>query len=213
MGFTQGAADQLEEITLLVMREKGIPMFRCDFQASKFQNLKYLQLSHNKLENLDYVDQLESLEELNVNFNNLRVLNNLERLRNLVSLSASNNQLEDVSGISGCTELRVLHLYKNRLARLEDLQKCFLNLHCLEELDVGQNPITKVYNLKLDLILCLDNLVKFNDEILSKKDRDQASSFQRQGADYRPSTAKSVKQSQQLMSQSFYQFSNFSTTQ
>ena len=148
-----------------------------DFSAKGHDELKFLSMNKNQLENLEGITNLKSLKELHLN----------------------ENQITSLRGISGCNSLRVLNLNQNKLEGFDEVP----NLPALEEISMTHCPITSIAEvgklikyknlrslnlsetplaeeqgeaLKKEVLILLDglNLVSFNAEEVTKEEIDDA---------------------------------------
>mmetsp|Transcript_59683 Transcript_59683/g.146605 ORF Transcript_59683/g.146605 Transcript_59683/m.146605 type:complete len:863 (-) Transcript_59683:35-2623(-) len=114
-------------------------------------NLCGLYLEHNQLEMLpEGISSLISLSVLNVNYNKVaRFPANMKRLTNLLHLKISHNLIEDIrepdQGMLSLSQLQTLHLHRNRILELPDIESMF---QTSEGYDLGH--LTSLTDLRLD---------------------------------------------------------------
>ncbi|MFS0821462.1 leucine-rich repeat domain-containing protein [Bacillus sp. 1P02SD] len=128
----------------------------------KAGNLSFLDLSGNKIENLELLSNLTNLSNLYLNSNNISditPLSGLEKLRTLTlrgnkiedisalkdltalaELDFSNNEVEDISALSTLTNIRTLLLGENKIKVISVLK----NLRALAELDFSNNQVEDI---------------------------------------------------------------------
>ncbi|XP_033118984.1 uncharacterized protein LOC117118494 [Anneissia japonica] len=104
--------------------------------------LTNLDVSCNKLDNLSFLNCLNSLEELFGSHNRLRTVTDLSRCRKLQEVNLSSNNLTDISGLKGLPLLKTLHLSRNLLT--SEAMQALGKLRSLQELDLSHNRITKL---------------------------------------------------------------------
>jgi hypothetical protein len=81
-----------------------------------------LNLSSNRLENIDKLRFLSKLEILDLKANRIRSLKAIEHLSKLQRIDASQNLIESLDGFgSGNNQLQVVVLFQNNLKDLEEL--------------------------------------------------------------------------------------------
>ncbi|MCR5146578.1 MAG: hypothetical protein K6B70_04460, partial [Clostridia bacterium] len=139
-----------------------------------FRNLKVLNLSNNKVGNLDKLSELKNLETLTIRNNGLTDLNSVKNLKSLKQLDASHNEITNVSGLSELTNLEMLLLDSNRI---ENNVAPLHNLSNLSVLSLSDNGVSSVRDLK-DLKLTafygaynkIESLKDLNQEKLSTID-------------------------------------------
>lgn len=114
-----------------VCRVAGLPL-----------RLTQLNLSHNKLEHLDFVGELTHLRELDVSFNRLSSLAGLTSRVPLEVLTAEDNRIQRTTGLEGVQSLRVLSLSNNYISDIDEL--LFLpTTPALTLLSLTGNPVTR----------------------------------------------------------------------
>ncbi len=111
--------------------------------------LRYLNLSHNGLNNIDSIDfkDLSNLQILDISFNNwCKVLRkrHLSNLNNLQTFILSNNEISNIESgaFSSMNSLQILILSNNSLYELS--KNMFIGLMNLKILDLSSNLIIKV---------------------------------------------------------------------
>lgn len=85
------------------------------------KNLKFLDLSHNNITNLNCVRYMEELKYLFASNNNISNISFLEKLKNLEYLSLSSNSISDMQGIENCSKIKHLDMSYNYLDNIGDL--------------------------------------------------------------------------------------------
>ncbi|EJW05099.1 hypothetical protein EDEG_00812 [Edhazardia aedis USNM 41457] len=125
-------------------------------RIAKLTKLVKMDLSNNCLKYLpDEIVELKSLTWLNLSNNQLRELpKNLKKLSNLEELGLGVNELRELPDMSGLLKLRILPVFKNKLVKINNLNKC----DGLEKLDVSDNNINE---FPID-VLYLKNIKYFN---------------------------------------------------
>lgn len=128
--------DSIGKVTLVNIRIRTI-----DSPPLPFTNLTYLNLSFNRISEIDGLAHLVALETLDVSHNKIFDLSSVNRMRSLVILRAENNLVEILKPISSCTKIKHLFLGNNNIqweeiAYLESLK-------ILEVINVGKNPLEK----------------------------------------------------------------------
>jgi len=103
---------------------------------NKCPKLIQLNLSHNKIKNVQALDSLCWLRMLNLEHNFVQVLE--PRCTSLEVLIASNNRVEEIN-LNELKQLRVLHLQNNRLHNLPQLRMLGLS-----ELNISHNQLNQL---------------------------------------------------------------------
>ena len=154
------------------------------------ENILYLCLNQNEINNIDCIDKLENLEELQINFNfiekipksisKLRKLkklwaceNNISLIENLPnsieSLWLANNYIENIpENFKELINLKELNLSGNFISDLKDLYLIqeikTLNKIYLSDINFGENPIC-YYNNYRNIMLLIFHYVEVVDQI------------------------------------------------
>ncbi|CAL6034118.1 leucine-rich_repeat protein [Hexamita inflata] len=151
-------------------------------QLLQMINLEILDLSANKITNIDSLSELSHLQELYISLNmnleiqkplmllNLRILNisntliyNIDSLSNLVSLqqlNVSGNNISSIESLASLVNLQQLNVSVNQITKIESLA----SLVNLQQLDVSRNEISSIKSLvnlvELQLLDISDNQIK-----------------------------------------------------
>lgn len=140
--------DTLEELDLYDNRINHISS-----ALNKFEKLKNLDLSFNKIKNIKNIDKLVNLENLYFVQNKIKEIKNLETLKKLKNLELGGNKIEEISNtMNQLPAVEQLWLGKNKIPRLENLS----NLLNLRVLSIQSNRITKIEGL--DKLVNLEEL-------------------------------------------------------
>lgn len=112
-------------------------------EISVLKNLKYLYAENNQIERLDGLDGLEKLASVELNENNLTNLEGLGNLPNLTQISLADNNISDLEGIQGLKNLRELAINGNEaladitpLLKLEHLESVRLDKTAVSDEDI-----------------------------------------------------------------------------
>ena len=111
---------------------------------AKFKNLKYIDLSHNKLiRNIDSLAMLVDLEYLDLSSNRIITLNSLQYLKNLTTLKINYNQIVTIDNfIQHAINMNYLDLTANRIQKISDY--LINKLSNLKTLYLSKNSITNI---------------------------------------------------------------------
>jgi internalin A len=119
------------------------------------RRVTYLNLDHNRIMQVDWLDFFNSLESLSLSHNRIENVAALTDKTTLRELDLSANRLTSVAALSKLTSLRHLDLSRNRLSQIPALGA----LTSLETLAISSNPgidiaplsaLTKLSELDLD---------------------------------------------------------------
>lgn len=108
------------------------------------QSIKILNLSNEKLENLEGIEYLTNIEELYLDNNSLEQINRLRTLTKLRILHLQRNRISDISPLEGLRDLTELSLNGNRIISLNPLS----SLINLQKLYFTENNITDIKPIK-----------------------------------------------------------------
>ncbi|KII66700.1 Protein phosphatase 1 regulatory subunit 7 [Thelohanellus kitauei] len=115
-------------------------------------DLTYLDLSFNRIKQIENIETLVKLEELYFANNRIREIKNLEPFVNLRLLELGSNKIKMIDGLETLVNLEELHLGRNHIKQIE-------NLGCLKKLRIlvlSSNYIEKICGLEN-----LENLKQF----------------------------------------------------
>jgi internalin A len=140
--------EQLEKYDLYDNDISEIRYFSNVHQSFKFQNLRVLDLSYNKLQKLNGLDDLaNTLEELYLIHNDITVVAGLDKLVNLKILELGDNEIYKIDdALENLVNLKELYLGSNNLDDLA-IQNTFKNLSSLELFSGQANLITSLENV------------------------------------------------------------------
>ncbi|CAD8097280.1 unnamed protein product [Paramecium sonneborni] len=126
---------------------------KIDF-LNNLKDLKYLNLGGNFIEKIDFLVFNIQLEELNIRRNKISTLKgSFSNTKKLKILDASNNQISDISFIDTITELEELNMSKNQISILkiesqnENLNILDLSYNQIEDLRVLEFKFPYLTNL------------------------------------------------------------------
>lgn len=112
-------------------------------ELCSLSKLIYLDISSNKLDNINCVNTLPSLERLFCTHNSLSKLPSLSVLKRLKEVDFSCNSLVDLSGLKGCNKLEIIVVDKNRIKNVASIS----NLKSLQELKISCNLISDLKSI------------------------------------------------------------------
>ncbi|HEY0089026.1 MAG TPA: leucine-rich repeat protein [Candidatus Lokiarchaeia archaeon] len=92
----------------------------------KIQNLKRLNLSHNKISKIENIDKLIDLKFLNLSFNRIEEIKGLENLTQLEELFLHVNYIKEIKGLETLINLDKLTLWLNPI-KFNELYLLFLS--------------------------------------------------------------------------------------
>ncbi|MBP6659221.1 MAG: leucine-rich repeat domain-containing protein [Chitinophagales bacterium] len=132
----------------------------------KLPNLQQLNLSFNKITQLENLDKLPNLQKLDISGNKITQLKNLDKLPNLQELIISDNEITQLENLDKLPNLQELIISLNQITQLENLDK----LPKLQQLDISVNEITQLENLdKLpnlqELIISWNKITKIENTV------------------------------------------------
>jgi Leucine-rich repeat (LRR) protein/cold shock CspA family protein len=107
---------------------------------NNLNDLEELCLCENDITDIYFVRKLTKLKELCLCNNNIYDINDLKNLIQLEDLKIFANQISDISPLRNLSNLRILDISGNNISDMEMLKK----LYNLEDLDIAVNEITDV---------------------------------------------------------------------
>lgn len=140
--------EQLEKYDLYDNHISEIKYFSNVQINFKFQNLRVLDLSYNKLQKINGLDDLaNTLEELYLIHNDITVVSGLNKLVNLKILELGDNEIYKIdNALENLVNLKELYLGSNNLDT-KAIQNTFKKLVSLELLSSQANLITSLENV------------------------------------------------------------------
>ena len=102
--------------------------------------LSYLDISANCLEDISFINVLSSLKELHCANNKLQKIPNLSSLTKLEEIDISHNVLTSLSGLKGMRNLKTLNARDNEIASLVPVD----TLKSLTDLNISDNRLKKL---------------------------------------------------------------------
>jgi hypothetical protein len=138
-------------------------------------NLEVLHLSHNNIEEIHNLDDL-NLTELYLFGNNIRYAYSLDKLPKLRVLDLSRNKLKRIKGLKDLISLRKLFLSDNQISKISSL--VYLeNLQDLSDLDLCYNPVQKRKYYRFQVIYKLPQLRSLDGCAIDEKEPVKAENF------------------------------------
>eukprot|EP01024_Parvocaulis_polyphysoides_P070506 TRINITY_DN8702_c0_g1_i2.p1 TRINITY_DN8702_c0_g1~~TRINITY_DN8702_c0_g1_i2.p1 ORF type:complete len:169 (+),score=29.21 TRINITY_DN8702_c0_g1_i2:475-981(+) len=129
--------------------------------------LKKLSLQNNRLENLNGLQELISLEELYISCNGIQIIEGLNNLINLKILDLANNRIKKLEGIKNLSKLTDLWLDSNQIdQKFEEIEEEVAGnvQNSVTVLYMDDNPISKnqeEYQIKITQFYILLNMLNF----------------------------------------------------
>ncbi|XP_066434523.1 leucine-rich repeat-containing protein 69 [Eleutherodactylus coqui] len=142
----------------------------------RLENLKFLNLNNNLIENLPVeIQKLQRLEKLSINYNHLQhIPKELCVLQNLCELHLGHNQLETLpEHIGYLSNLKELRIYRNNLTGLPE---GLCRLRNLRILDVAGNQIqafpSRMHETPLQELYCEENPLLLKEPVSAIQDEE-----------------------------------------
>lgn len=115
----------------------------------------------NKLtqEDKEYLEKFSTLEALHMNSTKLSCLANMPDNEEMLRLELSDNGIEgsELVNLKKYEQLTTLKLAKNKIKTYDDIE-CLKELKSLKNLDLEQNPVSKLSDYKTHLFTMLPSL-------------------------------------------------------
>ncbi|VWU49819.1 leucine-rich repeat protein [Hepatocystis sp. ex Piliocolobus tephrosceles] len=139
-------------------------------EMSVSNNAKFLNISNNNIENLDFLNNL-----INKLYQTKHIKSVID-YSNLITLDISFNKLEQIDeNLFMLNNLQVLYLHSNRIKNISEIEK-LQQLSKLKKLTADNNPITDVYNkfYRLFVIHYLPQIKSLDFHEISKIERNKS---------------------------------------
>ncbi|CAL5990413.1 Conserved_hypothetical protein [Hexamita inflata] len=107
---------------------------------SQLENLEHLNLSQNRLQNVNELTSLRKLRVLDINQNRILDTRFLQDLAKMENLDISHNLIESINPLEGLIEIKQLDISQNKICSIAKLEK----LKKLEYLNISFNKIIQV---------------------------------------------------------------------
>ena len=107
-------------------------------------DLRLISLQHNSIKRIQHLDTTFRLVFLDLYHNRLEQITGVESLTNLRVLMLGKNRIKRIEGLQRCCRLSVLDLHGNRITQINGLD----NLAELKILNLAGNQIRKICNLQ-----------------------------------------------------------------
>ena len=137
---------------------------------SKLLELKYLNLSGNKLKRLESRELPDGLTELDVSSNDLMEISFVCSLQSLETIVLDQNRVSSTEAMRDCPELRIVSIRNNALADM----KCIEDLEeskNLQGLCIEGNPLSAVDFVRLRVISMLPQLTSLEGKKIVSEER------------------------------------------
>lgn len=159
----------LQQISLLNLSLNQISSANYDFSC--MPNLTQLDLSYNKISNLDNLILPKTVLRLSVQKNSLLSIKWIQDYAELMELDISYNKIQDITPVFGLKNLISLTAHNNNIAYIDWLQ----DMKSLEVLKLEFNQIED--KVQTDKLLALTGLVEFS-ITYNKLDKEYVQSLQ-----------------------------------
>ncbi|CAL5978768.1 Conserved_hypothetical protein [Hexamita inflata] len=107
---------------------------------AQLENLEHLNLSQNRLTNVNELKSLKMLKVLDVNQNRILDAGFAQDLTKMENLDISHNQIKSINPLEGLVEIKQLDISQNKICSIAKLEK----LKKLEYLNISFNKIIQV---------------------------------------------------------------------
>jgi hypothetical protein len=108
------------------------------------ENPKDLVVPNQEIVRIGNLCEVAFLKKINLSFNKLESLEGIDQLPQLRELVAYSNRIENISQINGITKLESIFLQQNKISSINNV---FTNLTRLQDLRLDKNKISKVEHL------------------------------------------------------------------
>lgn len=108
------------------------------------ENPKELIVPNQEIVRVGNLCEVSFLKKVNLSFNKLESLEGIDQLPQLRELIAYSNRIENISQINGITKLESIFLQQNKISSINNV---FTNLIRLQDLRLDKNRLTKIEHL------------------------------------------------------------------
>ncbi|MFU0823638.1 leucine-rich repeat domain-containing protein [Clostridium sp.] len=115
-------------------------VFDRDILDKDLKKITSMDLNHNNIEDLEGIQYCVNLKKINLSYNKISNIDNLRNLKKLEEINLFNNNIEDISALSNLSKLKKIDLAKNRIKDVTPLG----SLKNLQELDLYSNHIENI---------------------------------------------------------------------
>ncbi|MBK8501050.1 MAG: leucine-rich repeat domain-containing protein [Saprospiraceae bacterium] len=153
----------LSRLTYLNLRNNQISAL----EEQPQNELKFLDLSNNQLDNIEFIKGCPNLNELRLEGNRIKNIDSLALCKQLEILDLSRNLIMDLSTLNQCQKLKQLFLQGNSLTDLNPL----MSLKSLIELNLSENSIKDIqmeHLTSLEVLLLNKNKIEKLDHLPSR---------------------------------------------
>lgn len=155
------------------------------------KNLKNLVLRGNNFNKIDQIDGMCSLQFLDISVNKIRNIekSNIGLLPSLRTLICDDNYLKNINAFVKLTSLVYISFESNKIQEFQNFER-LAELEYLKDLNLNNNPITKQYQYRNNIVKKFVNLAKSDGLEITKDERDlcmmeaQIESSEMQGQGY-----------------------------
>ncbi|XP_034146019.1 leucine-rich repeat and guanylate kinase domain-containing protein isoform X2 [Esox lucius] len=132
-------------------------------------SLSHLSLAHNKISHISGLDNLP-LKELCLRGNRIETIENMDTLRTLQVLDLSLNRISSLFGLQNLCLLGSINLESNQISEIKDATHIH-ELFLLRELNLRRNPVQEQPDYRLAVIFLLQHLAVLDEENVSAEDK------------------------------------------
>ena len=107
-------------------------------------SLTFLDLSHNKIDNVSFLGQLTNITQLYLGWNNIKDISPLADLVHLSALDFQNNQLAGIASLATLNSLKIVNLQDDKISDISPLQ----GLNSIVYLNISGNTVSDIFPLQ-----------------------------------------------------------------
>ncbi|CAL6068481.1 leucine-rich_repeat domain-containing protein [Hexamita inflata] len=167
----------VQQMNQLVTLNLGLNLLDDDILdiISTFQNLIDLNLSINKIKNVEKLRTMVQLKSLDISQNQIKQLPILELLIQLENLDVSYNYLTEVSQLQSLFNLKILNISWNYIQDIQCLNKLInlvclnISLNCISSIDVSKDFQNLIDFRKIDYQKHDENTLLSNTDVILNK--------------------------------------------
>ncbi|KAK7201272.1 Leucine Rich repeat [Novymonas esmeraldas] len=119
------------------------------------------------------IDDIRRIQRLNVCASQIQDIGVLRHAVNMEVLSMSLNEITDLGALASCGRLSEVYLRKNNIRDINQVLH-LSRLHCLEVLNLADNPISRDPNYRRFVVAAIPSLERLDDRDVTDEEREGA---------------------------------------
>jgi internalin A len=139
-------------------------------QQAQLKNLRILNVSHNQIKQIEYIECLNSLRELDISYNKLRSIERKLGVPNIRSVNLENNGIKNLHFLENLMWIQAIKASNNRISEVADVDR-IQTLPNLLELMLIPNPIERKAGYRLSIIRKASHLLFLDGKEVTEEEK------------------------------------------